>query len=260
MATANDIIKIAQGELGVKESPANSNMQKYGKEYGANGTAWCCQFVWWVFKHAGASELFYGGKKTAYCPTLMNYYKKQGQFFTKDFKAGDIIFFDFNANKQPDHVGIVERVSGSTVYTIEGNTSTTNDANGGRVMRRTRTKSTILGVGRPNYTEDIYSNSINVCTWQKAAIADGYKFPKYGADGEWGSECEAVAKKAICKKQIVGYKNKNLTKIVQKVVGVTADGKFGNNTKDAVIKYQKLKGLTPDGCVGLNTWKKILGV
>lgn len=260
MATASEVIKIAQGELGVKESPANSNMQKYGKEYGANGTAWCCQFVWWVFKHAGASELFYGGKKTAYCPTLMNYYKKQGQFFTKDFKAGDIIFFDFNANKQPDHVGIVERVSGSTVYTIEGNTSTTNDANGGRVMRRTRTKSTILGVGRPNYTEDIYSNSINVCTWQKAAIADGFKFPKYGADGIWGAECEAVAKKAVCKKQIVGYKNKNLTKIVQKAVGVDVDGLFGNDTKNAVIAYQKSNGLIVDGVVGLNTWEKILGI
>lgn len=260
MATASEVIKIAQGELGVKESPANSNMQKYGKEYGANGTAWCCQFVWWVFKHAGASELFYGGKKTAYCPTLMNYYKKQGQFFTKDFKAGDIIFFDFNANKQPDHVGIVERVSGSTVYTIEGNTSTTNDANGGRVMRRTRTKSTILGVGRPNYTEDIYSNSINVCAWQKAAIADGFKFPKYGADGIWGAECEAVAKKAVCKKQIVGYKNKNLTKIVQKAVGVDVDGLFGNDTKNAVIAYQKSNGLIVDGVVGLNTWEKILGI
>lgn len=95
--------------------------------------------------------------------------------------------------------------------------------------------------------------------WQKAAIADGFKFAS-GADGIWGKECEAVAKKAICKKQLIGYKNINLTKIIQKAVGCTADGKFGNNTKDFVKAYQKRYGLTADGVVGLNTWKKILGV
>ena len=97
-----------------------------------------------------------------------------------------------------------------------------------------------------------------VLEWQKAAISDGFKFES-GADGIWGSECVAVAKKAICKKQLIGYKNKNLTKIVQKAVGVTADGKFGKDTKNAVIKYQKLLGLVADGEVGLNTWKKLLG-
>lgn len=99
-----------------------------------------------------------------------------------------------------------------------------------------------------------------ILSWQKAAIKDGFKFPKYGADGSWGAESESVAKKAVCKKQIIGYKYKNLTKIIQEAVGVTADGKFGAGTKNAVIKYQKKYKLTADGCVGLNTWKKILGV
>lgn len=103
------------------------------------------------------------------------------------------------------------------------------------------------------------SSDNKILTWQKAAIADGFKFPKYGADGKWGAECEAVAKQAICQKRII-YKYKNLTKIVQSAVGVVADGKFGNNTKNAVIKYQKLIGLKADGIVGLDTWKKILGV
>lgn len=101
---------------------------------------------------------------------------------------------------------------------------------------------------------------IDVLEWQKAAIADGFSFPKYGADGEWGSECEAVAKKAVCKKCSWPWKNKNLTKLIQKAVGVEVDGKFGNGTKNAVIKWQKLMGLIADGAVGINTWKKILGV
>ena len=102
-------------------------------------------------------------------------------------------------------------------------------------------------------------NDNTVLQWQKAAISDGFKFPKYGADGMWGSECESVAKQAICKKRTT-FKYKNLTKIVQKAVGATVDGKFGNNTKNAVIAYQKKNGLVADGVVGLNTWKKILGV
>jgi peptidoglycan hydrolase-like protein with peptidoglycan-binding domain len=98
----------------------------------------------------------------------------------------------------------------------------------------------------------------NIKEWQKAAIADGFDF-KSGADGIWGAECEAVAEKAICKKRIV-YKYKNLTKIVQRAVGIEADGKYGTNTKKAVQKWQGLVGLTADGVVGKNTWKKILGV
>ncbi len=98
----------------------------------------------------------------------------------------------------------------------------------------------------------------NIKEWQKAAIADGFDF-KSGADGIWGAECEAVAEKAICKKRII-YKYKNLTKIVQRAVGIEADGKYGANTKKAVQKWQGLMGLTSDGVVGKNTWKKILGV
>ena len=99
----------------------------------------------------------------------------------------------------------------------------------------------------------------SVLEWQKAAMADGYKFPKYGADGKWGSECESVAKAAICKQRPT-YTNKNLTKIIQNKVGVTVDGLFGLRTKVAVRDYQRANGLTADGVVGINTWKKILGV
>ena len=103
-------------------------------------------------------------------------------------------------------------------------------------------------------------SSVSVKQWQKAAMADGLFFPRDGADGAWGAECAAVAKQAICKKYAVGYRYKNLTAIVQQVVGVTADGKFGNDTRAAVIKWQAANGLVADGAVGLNSWKRILGI
>lgn len=108
------------------------------------------------------------------------------------------------------------------------------------------------------------SNEVTVLEFQKAAIADGFKFPKYGADGKWGNECVAVAKKNSVKLRCVGksysYKYKNLTKLVQKAVGSTVDGLYGEDTYADVVRFQKSKGLYADGVVGLNTWRAILGV
>ena len=49
----------------------------------------------------------------------------------------------------------------------------------------------------------------------------------------------------------------NDVKELQKKVGVTADGIFGNNTKNAVKKFQKANKLTADGIVGKNTAHKL---
>lgn len=38
------------------------------------------------------------------------------------------------------------------------------------------------------------------------------------------------------------------------------DGKFGNNTYNAVRSFQKSRGLSDDGVVGQNTWRKLLGL
>lgn len=35
------------------------------------------------------------------------------------------------------------------------------------------------------------------------------------------------------------------------------DGIFGNNTRNAVLRYQRARGLTQDGIVGCNTWKTL---
>lgn len=97
-------------------------------------------------------------------------------------------------------------------------------------------------------------------TWRTAARADGYAIE---INCCWDDFAKSLAKTVICKKQLIGYKNRNLTKIVQKALGFTGkdvDGKFGKNTKAAVVEWQKLMGLKPDGVVGYNTWCVILGV
>lgn len=50
-----------------------------------------------------------------------NYDKWKSSSYTPN--AGDIIFFDWYQNGNPDHVGIVEKVEKGKIYTIEGNSS-----------------------------------------------------------------------------------------------------------------------------------------
>ena len=58
MTKASDIVKVAVSQIGVKESPANSNKTKYGKWFGMNGVPWCAIFLDWCFEHAKGGSLF----------------------------------------------------------------------------------------------------------------------------------------------------------------------------------------------------------
>lgn len=155
--TAEKILDIARDQLGIKENPPNSNRCKfntayYGQEVSGSAYPWCCAFVWWVFREAGASGLFYGGKKTASCFTLLGFHKAQA--VRGNYLPGDIIFFNFDGRKNTQHVGICEGWDGRYITTIDGNTAPTNEANGGAVMRRKRDKKYIVGAYRPAYEED----------------------------------------------------------------------------------------------------------
>jgi peptidoglycan hydrolase-like protein with peptidoglycan-binding domain len=108
---------------------------------------------------------------------------------------------------------------------------------------------------QPEPTAD--KSAFTVKEWQEAAIADGFSFPKYGADGFWGTECESVAKEAIVKYGDT-YTNRNLTKLVQKAVGADVDGLCGKNTDNAIREYQRANGISAK--VDADTWKKMLGI
>lgn len=296
---ASKVINIALDEVGYLEKASNKNLDsktanagsanytKYARDLDAvtgfyngkkNGYAWCDCFVDWCFVQAFGVEkgkamlcqpnYSYG----AGCTYSSRYYRDKGQFYTKNPKPGDQIFFWNSSKTELAHTGLVYKVDGSYVYTVEGNTSSASGvvANGGCVCKKkySLAYSRIYGYGRPAYDAESDNTSAKpvytvykptVKEWQIAAIADGYRFPKYGADGEWGAECASVAQKAIVKKRII-YTNKNLTKIVQRVVGVDVDGLCGNDTANAIRAFQQQHDLVVDGEVGLNTWKKILNI
>ena len=174
------------------------------------------------------------------------------QYASKCTYAGEYGMWQYSSKGKVN--GIEGNVDMNYCYVDYPSIIKENNKNGYKSISKTEKPKTN---NNSNFDQDVYE-------WQKAAIADGYKFPKYGADGLWGEECESVAEKAICKKSfIVGlYKNKNLTKWVQKKVGLKGkdvDGKYWNITRNAVKAYQKKKGIDADGIVGIQTYKTILG-
>lgn len=161
MTSASELLALAAAQLGVKESPAGSNRVKYntayyGWEVSGSAFPWCCAFIWWLFRAAGASELFYGGEKTASCTTLYGWYRSHKQTVPPtQARPGDLVFFNFDGNPAVmNHIGICESCEGGFITTIDGNTGTTSEANGGAVMRRRRALSYVGGVARPNYERE----------------------------------------------------------------------------------------------------------
>lgn len=150
MTTAEQILQVARGELGYKESPAGSNRTKYGAWFGLNGQPWCMMFVQWCFRQADAQDLL--PALTASCGALMRAAQAKGCWVTGGYQPGDVVIYDFPGNTvKTDHCGIVEQLAGGGIMAIEGNTGEGNDADGGQVQRRIRSNKVILGAFRPAY-------------------------------------------------------------------------------------------------------------
>jgi cell wall-associated NlpC family hydrolase len=135
----NKIVEIALKEIGTIEKPLNSNKTKYGKWFGFDGVAWCGVFVSWCYAQAQVPLPNIGFTKGfAGCQTAVAYFKKNNKITTNP-QPGDIVFFDWNGDNRYDHTGIfVKRISENFFQAIEGNTSLTNQSNGGKVMLRNR--------------------------------------------------------------------------------------------------------------------------
>ena len=132
------LFKQALTQVGTKESPAGSNMQKYGAWYGWNGVAWCAIFQSWAAFFGGGSVNVKRGQRWAYCPYVYHdaLAGANGLSITKTPKRGDWVLFDWDKNGVANHIEAFDEwvVEGSTFKTIGGNTSPTNASNGGAVV------------------------------------------------------------------------------------------------------------------------------
>lgn len=139
-AWANDLIAIAQTQLGYKESERNfivhengnqKGYTRYGDWYGSNYADWCAIFVSFCLNYADVA----GVPQDPGCDRWIAELEEAGMYADADVytpKPGDIVFFDCSRKNETDridsdHVGIVTGVIPATVEerakitTIEGN-------------------------------------------------------------------------------------------------------------------------------------------
>lgn len=194
------------------------------------GSAWCDAYVTTIFAEADNKALFCNGTKQTYCPTTIKWcYNNLASIPPYLALPSDIIFFDWELNGVPNHIGFVrERKSCDEIYTIEGNTGNSICAN------RTRNTKYVQAVFRPHF---------------KAS----YKIGTLEVDGLMGYNTIAMLQKALgC--GVDGILGQGTVKALQRKAGASADGLWGKGTSKAV---QKMVGVTQDGLFGKNSVKAL---
>jgi hypothetical protein len=135
-----EALSFAQSQVGVMEKPVGSNrgteVEKYQASVGISpGTYWCAAFVYFCFneaaKNLGKSNPVF---KTGGCLHHWNNSKAK-KIKAKDardnpslVKPGNIFILDHGSGR--GHTGIVKRVEGGRLITIEGNSNPNGSSNG----------------------------------------------------------------------------------------------------------------------------------
>lgn len=143
-----ETLKVAITQIGVMEDPPGSNKGPQVNAYLASvglppGLFWCAAFVYWCFDKAAVNI----GKanplvKTGHVMTHWN--KTTGKKITMNeavnkpslIKPGHI--FILNTGGSAGHTGLVEKVEGGIIHTIEGNSNNSGSRNGIGVFRLQR--------------------------------------------------------------------------------------------------------------------------
>ncbi len=183
-----DVVAVAMSQLGYEESSSindlsglngsdgyniteyNYNMGDFGSGY---GYYWCATFVSWALYQSNCTDQIgysdwtrnhTGDSSYIWCEVSCSQWAAQlrryghwkhslnqgGSAYTP--QSGDLIFFTWDgAYASEDHIGIVVYSDGTTVYTVEGNTSDASglDSNGGGVYFKSYNLSatTLAGFG-----------------------------------------------------------------------------------------------------------------
>lgn len=201
MKTNKEVLKIARSHLG----QGGARFRKYVGL--PAGSAWCNAFVDYVANEGGVKSLYFNGKKETYCPHSIQWCKKNlAEIPLYLALPMDIIYFDWDKNGNPNHIGLVrEKRSTSSIYTIEGNT------NGGKVANKTRPAKYVQGIYRPHY------------------VPSGCKKKKLSCNGNFGYHSIYNLQIALGMKP-TGILTKETVKFLQKKAGASEDGAWGAST------------------------------
>ena len=197
--------------------------------------AWCATFVSAVAIKCGLTDII---PTECGCGQMIALFQELGEWQEDDSRTpnpGDIIFYDWDDTGAgdntgwPDHVGIVESVSGGNITVIEGNK---NNAVGRRTLAVNGRY--IRGYGVPKYdTEAAGSGQTAAATKSVAEVAQEVIAGKWG-NGEdrknrltaAGYDCQAVQDQVNALLKGTAQATKSVAEVAQEVIA----GKWGNGT------------------------------
>ncbi|MGW0810025.1 CHAP domain-containing protein [Nonomuraea sp. NPDC002799] len=142
------LIDLLESQIGYSEKSAG--FTKFGDWYGKHvefdadysAAPWCDMYLSWAAHKLGYEDWV---GQFAWTVAHAKWFKEQ-EAWGRTPKPGAIVFYDWSGSNRVDnidHVGIVTRVEGNTIFTIEGN------IDGGVAKRKERDTSKVVGYGYP---------------------------------------------------------------------------------------------------------------
>lgn len=272
------VVSISSAEVGYREG--GNNWNKFAAEIDPlkitwgdkQNQPWCGEFVLFVFVTAfgvdAALSMLCSGNPTSIplCSAGAQYFQDAGRWFRSPEEA-DVVFF-YNGGGI-NHTGIVERVSGGRVYTIEGNS-------GDMVARRNYAigDGYIAGYGRPRWDvvrDEPEDDEVIIDDQPSKPVPDEPDEPEQPdtpAEPEKPSDGKCTVTLPLLMIGDSGQYVKTAQTLLiargydcgnRPFVGVEkADGEFGRCTERAVGFFQSKSGLEVDGIIGGATWAALL--
>jgi hypothetical protein len=138
-AERQKLLSIALAEVGVRESTGNNDGAKVEAYLSVvklkKGQPWCAAFISWIFARAA-----YPAPRTGWSPALFN-----RRVNTSEALPGNVFGIWFGSLGRIAHVGMVEKLQGDWLLTIEGNTNIAGNREGDGVYRKWRHVKTVRG-------------------------------------------------------------------------------------------------------------------
>lgn len=215
MKTNKELLAIAKKQIG-------NTGAKY-RNYVHAGGSWCDMFVFWLYDANGCGTLLpWKGTQRTYCPASIKWCQKNlAQIPPYLAMACDIIYFDWEKNGTPNHIGVVEKRGNSkSIQTIEGNTS------GGKVDDKSRNMEYVQAIFRPKFKDTVKLCKLETETGDFAYVSIANFRRALGLTPSTVLDKETV--KAWQKK--IGFTGKNI------------DGAWGNATSKKSQEYLKKQG------------------
>jgi len=229
-AQRSAVLTKALGHKGTVENPVGSNRQPFGAAYGWNGVAWCNIFVSQMGREAAGNYGLLG--KFALTTACAHWWDERGRF-GREPRPGAVVFFDWSGSNRIDaidHVGLVIcALPNGRVRTIEGNAAISGRPDG--VWVHDRNPANIVGYGYPVYAGSSATLGAGVGT--HAGVAAGSRILRLNDSGD----------------DVL---------VLQRALGVEADGEFGPVTRTALIAFQQSHHLLADGEAGPQVWAIVL--